>query len=162
MPNLKAGSVPTSSIQMGAGILKNQGVGAFWRGNMPQVYKMMSQMLLKVTLYDKIKHSIMPNDPRKYSGIDFYWRACLSAVACMGVTTLVTYPLDLIHTRTSVDMTKKSATRLYTTTFDCFNRTNLDEGRFGLYKGVELAVFSALLRACLTLPVYDLVKRVHP
>jgi hypothetical protein len=111
--------------------------------------------------YDRCKNYFMPNAARKYSGFDYFWRAAASSVLCMGVTTLFTYPLDLIHTRTSVDMTGRNKTRQYTTTFDCFNRTNLDETRTGLYKGVEVAVLSSLIKASLTLPVYDLVKRTQ-
>jgi len=111
--------------------------------------------------YDRFKNFFMPLQPRKYSGFDYFWRAAASSVACMAVTTLFTYPLDLIHTRMSADMTTKGRQRLFTTTFDCFNRTNLDETRTGLYRGVEVAVLSSLVKASLTLPVYDLVKRTQ-
>lgn len=60
---------------------------------------------------------------------------------------LITYPFDLIHTRMCADMSRKNTTRLYQTTFDCFNRTNLDETRMGLYKGAEVAVAQALIRS---------------
>ena len=77
----------------------------------------------------------------------------------MGLTACVTYPLDLINTRLSSDMSKSGSTRLYKTTFDCFNQTNINEGtRFGLFKGVELAVAGSALRAMLTLPIYDLFR----
>ena len=59
----------------------------------------------------------------------------------MALTTFVTYPFDLFHTRMVADLQKKGKTRLFSTTFDCFNRTHLDEGRKGLYKGVEMAIF---------------------
>lgn len=126
---------------------------------MPLVYKNVVSIFLKCTLYDKIKNYFMPYEQRKYTGFDFFWRAALSSVFCMGFSTALTYPLDLIHTRTCADMTNKGKTRLFKTTFDCFNRTNLDEGRFGLYKGFELCVAQAVLRACLTLPVYNVVER---
>jgi hypothetical protein len=57
------------------------------------------------------------------------------------------YPLDLIHTRMCTDMARKNTTRLYTTTFDCFNRTNLDETSRAMYKGAEIAVASAFIRS---------------
>jgi hypothetical protein len=47
----------------------------------------------------------MPLQPRKYSGFDYFWRAATASVICMGVTTIFTYPLDLIHTRISADLT---------------------------------------------------------
>jgi len=104
----------------------------------------------------------MPFDTRKYTGMDFLWRAMMSSTICMGISTLLTYPLDLIHTRMSVDMSRTGTPRMFTTTFDCFNRTNLDEGKRGLYKGVEICVLTAVVRACLTLPLYDMVRRCGP
>jgi len=35
----------------------------------------------------------------------------------------------------------------------------MDEGKWGLYKGAEIAVVASLARALLQLPVYDFVKR---
>ena len=100
----------------------------------------------------------MPYENNKYKGFDLFWRSAISASFCMGITTLFTYPLDLIHTRIATDINKKGQQRLFTTTFDCFNRTNLDEGRMGLYKGFELAIISSLLRASFTLPIYEVFK----
>jgi len=109
-------------------------------------------------MYDKIKHYFMPYDSRKYKGGDFFWRAAMAAGFCNGLTLLLTYPFDLVHTRISTDMSKKGQKRLFKTSFDCFNRTHIDEGRKGLYKGFEFAVVSSLLRGALTLPVYEMMK----
>lgn len=75
------------------------------------------------------------------------------------MTLMLTYPLDLIHTRTSADMTMRGQDRLFTTTFDCFNRTNLDEKRIGLYKGIELAALVSIVRSCIQLPIYEACKK---
>ena len=104
----------------------------------------------------------MPYDAHKYQGFDYFWRVMVSSVLCQSVSLVLVYPLDLIHTRTCADMTLKGNPRLYTTTFDCFNRTNLDEARMGLFKGIEVAAFAAVLRSCFQLPVYELVKRFEP
>jgi hypothetical protein len=155
-------SMPLGTVATVTQVLKDQGVSTFWRGNMPQVYRQFFQNFIRVLMYDKVKHYFMPFDTRKYSGMDFLWRAMMSSTICMSISTLLTYPLDLIHTRMSVDMSKAGAPRMFTTTFDCFNRTNLDEGRRGLYKGVEICVATAVVRACLTLPLYDMVRRSGP
>ena len=97
----------------------------------------------------------MPYESHKYKGADYLLRAASAASICMALTTLLTYPLDLIHTRMTCDMSKTQSQRLYTTTFDCFNRTNIDEGRKSLYKGFEVALIQAALRGVFTLPVYD-------
>jgi len=101
----------------------------------------------------------MPYDFRKYSGFDYFWRASVSAAMCMLFSTALVYPLDTIHTKISTDMTAQGKQKLFSTTFDCFNRTNLDEGRWGLYKGAEISLVTGALRACLTLPVYDMIRR---
>jgi Mitochondrial carrier protein len=106
-------------------------------------------MSTRIVFFDKIKNWMMPHDSQQYSGFDFFWRVAFSSILCTGLTLGLSYPFDLIHTRTSADMTKKNTTRLYTTTFDCFNRTNLEEGRWGLYKGAEIALASSLLRSIL-------------
>ena len=79
----------------------------------------------------------MPKDPSMYeNNIGFYWRMIASSAMTIGITTALTYPLDLIHTRLSSDMTPKGNRRIYNTTFDCFSSTNIDEGfKQGLYKG---------------------------
>lgn len=115
----------------------------------------MLQLGLRIFFYDKIKGSFMPYENHKYRGFDYFWRAASSFAFCTALTTLVVYPFDTIHTRLVADMTPKGSARLFTTSFDCFNRTHLDEGRSGLYKGFQLAIVSAAIRASLTLPIYD-------
>lgn len=101
---------------------------------------------------------MMPYDLNKYKGLDYYWRAAFAGICSMSATILLTYPLDLIHTRLSADITKRGQPRLYITTFECFNRTNLDETRKGLYKGMGVMIFGSLLRGALALPLYDFIK----
>ena len=49
------------------------------------------------------------------------------------------------------------------TTFDCFNRTNIDEGfKTGLYKGWQIAIAGSIMRSMLTLPVIDAVRSISP
>lgn len=95
---------------------------------MPNIYRSLVAIQLKVYLYDKIKNSFMPYDNNKYKGFDYFWRSAVSGGICMGLASLLVYPFDLIHTRVSADLTKKGRPRLFTTTFDCFNRTHIDEG----------------------------------
>lgn len=139
-------------------IMKKQGTQALWRGIMPHVYKQWMQTLVKVAFYDRIKHTLMPYSPNKYSGLDYFIRAQCAAIMCMGVSTIFTYPFDTLHTRLSADMTPPERQRIYTSTFQCFNRTNIDEGRFGCYKGIEFAIAASIVRAVFQMPVYDMVK----
>jgi len=136
MQNLKPNERPSgSTMELFNKISKEQGTSQFWRGNNANIYKTLIQLSLRVFFYDKVKLYFMPYDNHKYSGFDFFWRSALAFSICTAMTTLVVYPFDTIHTRIACDLTQKGQPRLFTTTFDCFNRTHLDEGRAGLYKG---------------------------
>jgi fluoride ion exporter CrcB/FEX len=88
---------------------------------MANVYKSWLQLSLKVLTYDKIKHYYMPYDSHKYRGFDFFWRLSFIAGTIGALTTLVTYPFDLIHTRMTADLSKKGQKKLFYSTFNCFN-----------------------------------------
>lgn len=121
-------------------IYKDQGASALWRGNNPHMYRLMTLFALQLTVNDRIKNAYMPLGESRYSGLDYYWRYIAAGCFVWGFTAMLAYPLDLIQTRLSSDLLIKGKPRLYTTTFDCFNRTHLDEGfRGGVYKGIEIS-----------------------
>ena len=160
MPNVpSADRLNGGSLSTLSKITSEQGVTAFWRGNNAMIYRNMGVVVLQVTVFDKIKHAYMPYDVSKYQGIDYWWRFLACASMTMGLTAGLTYPLDLIHTRLTSDMSKSGQSRLFKTTFDCFNRTNIDEGfKKGLYKGLDLSVTASVFRAGLTMPLYNVMR----
>jgi len=76
---------------------------------MPNIYKSWTQLTLKIMVYDQAKQRMMPFDSSKYSGFNYFWRTAAAAIFCMGLSTVFTYPLDLIHTRICSDFNKKGA-----------------------------------------------------
>mmetsp|Transcript_7298 Transcript_7298/g.10276 ORF Transcript_7298/g.10276 Transcript_7298/m.10276 type:complete len:149 (+) Transcript_7298:281-727(+) len=139
--------MPTTTRAMLPYIAQTQGMQALSRGVMPQIYGQWVQVLLKVAFYDRIKHLIMPYSQSRYSGLDYFIRSQIAAISCMTLSLGLTYPFDVLHTRLSADSTPSSRPRIYESTFQCFNRTNIEEGRLGLYKGVEFAAAAAVIRA---------------
>ena len=158
--NTRANLVGDASSSMGimSKIVREQGITQLWRGNNANMYKNLVQLILQVSVYDRVKNSYFPLDTSRYSGFDYYWRFFGSFSTTIGISAAFCYPLDLIHTRLVCDMSPKN-NRHFKTTFDCFSRTNIDEGfRGGLYKGLEVSTTAATLRACLTMPLIDLVR----
>lgn len=161
MPVIRAtGTNYGSSASTLSKIVSEQGAAALWRGNNSNIYRCLTQIILRVSIYDRIKQQYMPLDPSRYTpGLEYYARVTAQSAMLIGITTAITYPLDLIHTRMVTDMALRGQPRLYATTFDCFNRTNIDEGfRAGLYKGWQLSATSAGVRTLLTLPIIDIVR----
>lgn len=161
MPNIRtSGHNYGSSVSTLSKIVSEQGPLALWRGNNANIYRHLTMIFLRVSIYDRVKQVYMPLDPARYQpGFDYYARVMAQSAMLIAVTTAVTYPLDLIHARMATDMTPRGQDRQYATTFDCFNRTNIDEGfRAGLYKGWQISATSAALRSAMTLPVIDYVR----
>lgn len=88
-------------------VVREQGITSLWRGNNVNIYRNLMLIGLNVTVYDKIKNAYMPLEQSRYTGLDYYWRFFASAAMTCGVTAALVYPLDLIHTRISSDMSKK-------------------------------------------------------
>ena len=142
--------------------IKDQGAMSLWRGNTALLYRNVVQMSLKLMLFDKFKHYFLPYDTSKYSFFQHYFRAACASMCSMSLTFFLTYPLEVIHTRGAADMSKNGRQRNYNGTFQTFNLTHIDEGRNGLYKGAGFAISQAMLKAFLTIPVYDTFKRMSP
>lgn len=124
------------------------------------VYKYLLGVGLRVSVFDRFKHYYMPLDRSRYSSSQYYFRVVASAAATSTITCMITYPLDLINTRLSCDMTKRGEQRYYSSAFQCLNRTNIDEGGFrkSLFKGLDVAIGAGFLRICLTLPIMDSLR----
>lgn len=103
-----------------------------------------------------IKNWLLPTD--KYEGFNYYARLLTAGALCSGLSFLMTYPLDLVHTRMVADMSSLKQTRHYPSSFKTFNYTNVDETRNGLYKGMQAAGVYAAFNGLL-FPIYDVVKR---
>ena len=101
----------------------------------------------------------MPYDSNKYSSLQYFFRTVCASLCSMTFAFCFTYPFDVIHTRAAADLSPNGAMRMYPSTFQCFNLTHIDEGTYSLYKGAGFAITSSMLRACLTIPVYELFSR---
>jgi hypothetical protein len=151
--------ISDSSVTNMRKIIADSGVSALWRGNSPLIMKSILQLSIKIIFYDKFKQYFMPYDSHKYSGMQYFFRAACSSICCMSLSFFFSYPFDIIHTRASADMSLNGKQRIYSSTFECFNKTHIDEGSYALFKGSTFAISSSLMKACLTLPLYDLIRR---
>jgi hypothetical protein len=151
--------ISDSSLTNMRKIIADSGVSALWRGNSPLIMKSILQLSIKIIFYDKFKQYFMPYDSHKYSGMQYFFRAACSSICCMSFSFFFSYTFDIIHTRASADMSLNGKQRIYSSTFECFNKTHIDEGSYALFKGSTFAISSSLMKACLTLPLYDLIRR---
>lgn len=133
------------------------GVLAYWRGNGVNVARMIPNSAIKFTTFDRLKSLAFPNGERAYSSQELLYRKLLCG-ALSGVCTLVpVYPIDLIRTRLTADV---SAHKRYSGVGDCIRQTvrQSDQGVFALYKGLTISLAGIIPYLAMSLTLYDVLK----
>ena len=129
-------------LQIVRKVSQEQGIFAFFRGNLPNVYRNVAQAALRVSLYDIIKEGLIPQGESEYSGVELLGRRTVSAYACGLLICAATYPLDLIHTRFAADHSRWKTPKAYASTLDCFRKCSAEAGLRGPFRGVGIAMLS--------------------
>lgn len=87
-------------------IPREQGLVALWRGNTPNVVRIIPTYALRFGLFDMYR--TLTHRYVRVGGRDAWWGDVLRQMVCGGLsgltTVVVTHPLDLIRTRLSADL----------------------------------------------------------
>lgn len=113
------------------GVVSSEGVKGLWKGNLPNVVKIIPRSALQFTVFANMKDYFLlrhkPNeDGSAPNGLSVPERLAAGSIA--GITaTLVTYPLDLLRSQMQINGGGFSST---------FNSVIKTAGPLGLYKGL--------------------------
>lgn len=134
-------SINSGIIDCFVRIPKEQGVAAFWRGNLANVIRYFPTQALNFALKDKYKY-IFLNGIDKNTQFGRYFLGNLASGAAAGATSLcIVYPLDFARTRLAVDVGGRSAgAREFTGLGDCLSKTYKSDGLIGLYRGFSVSI----------------------
>ena len=137
---------------------KEEGVSAFWRGNLANVIRYFPTQALNFAFKDTYKKIFCPFNPKT----DF-WKFFLGNLAsggAAGATSLmVVYPLDFARTRLAADV-GKGAERQFTGLKDCLSKIYKSDGAKGLYQGFSISVLGIIAYRACYFGGYDTLKRV--
>jgi len=151
------------------GLLKEEGVVAFWRGNGTNVLRYFPTQALNFAFKGYYKNLFMPLGQKGYSYWSQFGRG-LAAGGAAGASSLIfVYPLDLARTRLSTD--KKGGSggkRLYNGLIDCCKKTWVEgaesRGFYGgiraLYKGFNISVAGIIPYRAVYFGGYDTLKSI--
>jgi solute carrier family 25 (adenine nucleotide translocator) protein 4/5/6/31 len=123
---------------------KEQGVGAFWRGNLANVVRYFPTQALNFAFKDYYKRWF--ERPREAG----FWPCLLGNVASGGAagatSLLVVYPLDFGRTRLGLDV-GKGANREFTGLVDCIMKTAKQNGwgKGGVYNGFTVSCVGIII-----------------
>lgn len=135
-------------------ILREEGVGAFWRGNMANIIRYFPTQALNFSIKDSIQ-KIFPHVDRYQNPYKFVGKNLLAGGLAGSITSLVVYPLDFARTRLGVDIGKDANSRQFTGVKDCLAKTYKSDGIRGLYRGGGASVFGIFMYRGLYFGVYD-------
>jgi solute carrier family 25 (adenine nucleotide translocator) protein 4/5/6/31 len=138
---------------------KEEGVSAFWRGNLANVIRYFPTQALNFAFKDTYKKVFCPFNPKT----DFwkFFAGNLASGGAAGATSLmVVYPLDFARTRLAADVGKGPAERQFTGLKDCLSKVYKSDGLKGLYQGFGISVLGIIAYRACYFGGYDTLKRV--
>jgi len=138
-------------------IPKEQGFGAFWRGNLANVIRYFPTQALNFAFKDKYKDMFLKDVDKKKQ----FWRffaGNLASGGAAGATSLCfVYPLDFARTRLAADVGKGDA-REFTGLGNCLAKVFKSDGLKGLYQGFGVSVQGIIIYRAAFFGLYDTAK----
>lgn len=143
-------------------IPKEQGVAAYWRGNMANVIRYFPTQALNFAFKDKYKQIFLSNVDKNTQ----FWRYFVGNLAsggAAGATSLCfVYPLDFARTRLAADVGKVGGGREFKGLGDCLSKITKSDGIKGLYRGFGVSVQGIIIYRAAFFGFYDTAKGILP
>jgi len=136
-----------------------QGVKAFWRGNLVNCLRYAPQQGSALAFNDFFKTQF----PKKDKDTEFlgYMFNNLMAGGLGGATAMVVcYPLDFARTRLASDLTAGKGQ--FNGILDCLSKTVKQQGLTGLYRGTSVSIAGAFVYRAGQLGLYGTVMGLNP
>jgi len=138
-------------------IPKEQGFGAFWRGNLANVIRYFPTQALNFAFKDKYQSIFLGGVDKKTQ----FWRffaGNLASGGAAGATSLCfVYPLDFARTRLAADV-GKAGNREFTGLGNCLTTIFKKDGLKGLYGGFGVSVQGIIIYRAAFFGLYDTAK----
>ena len=133
-----------------------QGVAAFWRGNLANVLRYFPTQALNFAFKDIYKKIFCPYNPKK-EPFKFFIGNCMSGGAAGATSLTVVYPLDFARTRLAADV-GSGKSREFTGLIDCLKKVAASDGPQGLYRGFGISVIGIIAYRASYFGCYDTGK----
>jgi len=136
---------------------KEEGFGAFWRGNLANVIRYFPTQALNFAFKDTYKKVFCPYDSKK-DFWKFFFGNLASGGAAGATSLLFVYPLDFARTRLAADVGKGDQ-RQFNGLVDCLSKINKSDGFLGLYRGFGVSVLGIIVYRACYFGGYDTAKK---
>eukprot|EP01121_Diplochlamys_sp_Union-15-3_P006259 TRINITY_DN16758_c0_g1_i1.p1 TRINITY_DN16758_c0_g1~~TRINITY_DN16758_c0_g1_i1.p1 ORF type:complete len:317 (-),score=37.68 TRINITY_DN16758_c0_g1_i1:75-1025(-) len=134
-------------------IFKEEGIRGFFKGNGINLVRIIPNSAVKFALFDTYKDFLkkrLPTDPVTNPPM-FFLRTLAAAGLSGGTQILVTYPLDVMHTRMSL--------KSYGGIANCVRNILRTEGVLGFYKGLGPTLLGVVPYVGFSMATYEFLKK---
>jgi solute carrier family 25 (adenine nucleotide translocator) protein 4/5/6/31 len=140
-------------------VFKEEGITAFWRGNLANVIRYFPTQALNFAFKDTYKQWFCPYNP-KTQPFMFAVGNTLSGGAAGATSLLFVYPLDFARTRLAADIGKGMDQRQFSGLADCVSKIYKTDGVKGLYQGFMVSVLGIIVYRGFYFGGYDTARKL--
>jgi solute carrier family 25 (adenine nucleotide translocator) protein 4/5/6/31 len=140
--------------------MANEGIYAFWRGNLANVLRYFPTQALNFAFKDTIKGIF--NTPKTASYAEKFSKNILSGGVAGSMSLTFVYSLDYARTRLANDAksSKKGGERQFNGLIDVYKKTLATDGIVGLYRGFVISCVGIFIYRGMYFGLYDSLKPI--
>jgi solute carrier family 25 (adenine nucleotide translocator) protein 4/5/6/31 len=159
-PKIISGEVAryTGIVDCFSRVAKEQGVGAFWRGNLTNIIRYFPTQAFNFAFKDGIK-AMFPKADKHNEFAKFFAINMASGGLAGAGSLLVVYPLDFARTRLASDVGK---TRQFNGLADCLKKTAAAGGPQALYNGLGVSIAGIIPYRGVYFGLFDTLSGYNP
>merc|ERR1712137_512687 len=161
-PKIISGEVAryTGIVDCFSRVAKEQGVGAFWRGNLTNIIRYFPTQAFNFAFKDSIKAMFPKVDKNTEFGKFFFINMASGGLAGAG-SLMIVYPLDYARTRLASDV--GSGKQQFNGLVDCLVKTARGpKGPLALYNGFGVSVVGIIPYRGVYFGLYDSLREKNP
>jgi len=160
-PKIISGEVAryTGIVNCFSRVSSEQGIGAFWRGNLTNIIRYFPTQAFNFAFKDSIK-AVLPKADKKTEFAKFFALNVVSGGLAGAGSLLVVYPLDYARTRLASDVGGKE--KQFKGLIDCLTKTVKAGGIGALYNGLGVSIIGIIPYRGAYFGLFDTLSGYNP
>jgi len=160
-PKIISGEVAryTGIVDCFVRVSKEQGIGAFWRGNLTNIIRYFPTQAFNFAFKDQIKE-LFPKANKNTEFAKFFLINMAAGGLAGAGSLMIVYPLDYARTRLASDV--GSGKQQFNGLVDCLQKTVKSSGVSGIYNGIGVSVMGIIPYRGVYFGLFDTLSGYNP
>lgn len=160
-PQIRSGEVPRYAgiLDCFTRVAKEQGVPAFWRGNLTNIMRYFPTQAFNFAFKDSIKE-MFPEADKNTEFFQFFVINMASGGLAGAGSLMIVYPLDFARTRLASDV--GSGKRQFDGLLDCLRKTVKSRGVRSVYDGLGVSILGIIPYRGVYFGLFDTLSGYNP